>query len=104
VPQLISNKEKQRIDQNEEIKSLEMLKNNGLVQTTLIKKENCVLFEIIDENQAKTNFNEYPNPNSRLAPLKKIPPRFLQDKDKLLITPEQISEKLERANQRKKVY
>ena len=83
--------------------SNKLLKNNGLVQTTLVKKENCVLFEIIDENQAKTNFNEYPNPNSRLAPLKKIPPRFLQDKDKNLITPEQISEKLERANQRKKV-
>ena len=102
MPQLISNKEKQRIDQNEEIKSLEMLKNNGLVQTSIIKKENCLLFEIIDETQAKMNFNDQMLPN-KLAPLKKVPPRFLKDKDKLLITPEQINEKLERANQRKMV-
>ena len=101
VPHLIINKEKQRIDQTEELKSLQMLKNNGLVQTSIIKKDNSLLFEIIDENLAKTNFNEPINPNNRLAPLKKVPPRFLKDKEKLLITPEQINEKLERANQRK---
>jgi hypothetical protein len=105
VTQLISNKEQQKIDQTEELRSMQMLKNNGLVQTTIVKKENALLFEIIDEKLAKTNSEMFDNNinSNKLAPLKKVPPRFLKDKEKSLITPDQINEKLERANQRKMV-
>lgn len=98
VPQLKSNKEQLA----DELKALQLLKSNGLVSTSVVKKENSVLFEIIDEKLSKAN-NEQSNNNSSLPPIKRIPPRFIKDKEKPSLTSEQIAEKLERANQRKMV-
>ncbi len=81
-----------------------MLRNNGLVQTSIKKKENYVRFEIIDEKLAlETQSNNSGNKSdSALAPLKRIPPRLSsKDIEKSMLTPDQIKEKLEQANQRR---
>lgn len=101
-PKLYSDEEKKRMEQLEEAKALEMLKNNGLVQKELTKKENYARFEIIDEKVALDN-QAVNQPGSGLAPLKRIPPRFDKNSEKNTLTPEQIKKKLEEAQERKNV-
>lgn len=96
------------IQLREEQASLEMLKDNGLVQKPLVIKQNYALFEIVEDkllskNQSMLTLKSTTETNS-LSPLKGPPPRLLQrEKTKPSITAEEIDEKLEKANQRKQV-
>ena len=91
------------MEQAEEAKALEMLRNNGLVQTSVAKNENYARFEIIDEKlNSQTEFNKQQAPTG-LAPLKRLPPRLERSLHKPQLTSEQISRKLEEANERKTV-
>lgn len=103
-PKLYTAEEQRKLDQVEESKTLEILKNNGLVQTALVKKENFVRFDVIDEKvQLKSSNEDYLlNSNNKLAPLKRLPPLLRKsDSNSTKITQEEIAKKLEAANERK---
>lgn len=103
-PTLYSDEEKKRMEQLEEAKALEMLKNNGLVQKSITKNENYARFEIIDEKlSSESQASSQPGAGNGLAPLKRIPPRFDRNSEKNTLTPEQIKKKLEEAQERKNV-
>ena len=102
-PPLLSQKEKETIFKKEEKQSLEMLKNNGLVQRPIINKSNYATFEIVEERLLpKMNSADTENEGGFT---RKIPPtRLMQrEKTKPSLTADAIEEKLERATQRKQV-
>ncbi len=121
-PPLLTAKEKEAIHKREEKISLDMLRNNGLIQKPLIIKQNYAHFEIVEQQNVVSQYNESlfsrnhsvrttksSSDNGNLSPdncSKKIPPtRLLKlDKTKPIITTDQIEEKILKANQRKKVY
>ena len=116
-PPLLTKKEKEALQLKEENLSLDMLKNNGLIQKPLIIKPNYAHFEIVEQEKintlfsrnqsvitAKSNSTEYDSPSSSAN--KKFPPlRLLQsEKTKPILTADQIEDKLLKANLRRKVY
>jgi hypothetical protein len=102
-PKLYTAEEQRKLDQVEENKTHEILKNNGLVQTALVKNDNFVRFDVIDD-KTKHNSNEdyLLAANNKLAPLKRLPPLLRKNaSNSSKITQEEIAKKLEAANERK---
>lgn len=88
-PPLLSDKEKHNKNKKEEQESIELLKNNGLVPKPLVMKENFALFEIVEENDSAN---------------RTLPMRLSIQKEKTTLTTDLIKQRLEKANQRKKVF
>ncbi len=106
--------------QKEEKLSLDMLKNNGLIQKPLVVKQNYAHFEIVEQQpkQIDSLFSRNHSVKSRTVSssdngslssesnLKKLPPARLlklEKNAKPAMTSDQIEEKILKANQRKKV-
>ncbi len=104
-PILLSAKEKQELERFEEQRSQELLKDSGLIQQPIVRKDLSVKFEIIDENVSKSQEHSMrPDPFNKLAPLKRVPPQFLHTKEKSIHSQDQIVKKLEEAEKRREVW
>lgn len=107
-PPLLSKKEKETIQLNEEKVINDMLKKNGLVQKPLIVKENNAYFEIVEEDKYFTRnasmLTLKSNSESVSSAKKLNPNRFIKsEKNRPVLTADQIQEKLEEANRRRMV-
>ncbi|RNA28446.1 DNA ligase 1-like [Brachionus plicatilis] len=89
-PPLLSDKEKQTKNKNEELESIEMLKSNGLVPKPVVMNNNFALFEIVEDNESFCLANRAP------------PSRLAVQKQKTTLTAEKIKQRLEKADRRKK--
>jgi hypothetical protein len=98
-PVILTVKEKKNLEHIEEMKSLQLLKDNGLVQQEIVKKDNCVKFEITEEPGLQSQSLKA----NALAPLKRVPLQFLKTTEKSISSQDQIIRKLEEAQKRKDV-
>jgi hypothetical protein len=96
-PVILTVKEKKDLQQLEEMKSLQLLKDSGLVQQEIVQKENCVKFEITAQSASQAQGI------GNLAPLKRVPPQFLKEPEKTPSSQDKIYKKLEEAQKRKEV-
>ncbi|CAF0714465.1 unnamed protein product [Brachionus calyciflorus] len=82
----------------EDDEAFKLLKSNGLVPKPVVLSNNYALFEIVEDK--KNEVNKSP----ALMPVRGPPPRLTlqKEKTKTSLTAEEIEEKLEKANQRKK--
>jgi hypothetical protein len=96
VQPVLTKKEKEQLREKEELHSLAILRDNGLVQKPIVMEQKYALFEIVEEKLLAKKSED----QQRLLP----PIRLLQrEKTKPVLTAQDLEEKLEKANQRKQV-
>lgn len=92
-PPLLTKKEVEMKKKEDEEKSIEILKDNGLVQKPIVMKQNYALFEIVEEKLlARSKVTD-----------QKLPPLIQREKTKPTLTAQELEEKLNKASQRRQV-